>query len=180
MSLTFPTQKEEVLKENRFVKTWFMFLESVYKLCGEGRNVYLGGTLSVNTTDTSNTSGETDLISYTLEKNTVKYNKEFLEIKAFGTFAANGNSKTIKLYLGSTEIYTTTTTQNGGSFCINSTIIRTNSATQRIITEFAGTSSYTTATEDLTTNLTLKFTGNSATNGDITQNGMLIKLQLNN
>jgi len=180
MSLTFPTQKETVLNENKFVKSWFIFLENIYKLCGEGRSVFLGGSLNVNTDDASNTSGETDLLTYTLEKNTIKYNKEFIEIKAFGTFASNGNSKTIKLYLGTTEIYTTTTTQNGGSFSINSTIIRTNSAAQRIITEFAGSSSYTTATEDLTTSLVLKFTGNSSSSGDITQNGMLIKLLLNN
>jgi hypothetical protein len=180
MSLTLPTQKESVLSENKFVRTWFLLLEGVYKLCGEGRNVFLGGTLSVNTNDVSNTSGETDLLTYTLEKETLKYNKEFLEIKAFGTFAANGNSKTIKIYLGSTEIYTKTTTQNGGSFCINSTIVRTNSATQRIITEFTGSNSYTTASEDLTTSLILKFTGNSSSSSDITQNGMLIKLQLNN
>jgi hypothetical protein len=180
MSLTFPTQKETVLNENRFIKSWFIFLETIYKLCGEGRNVFLGGILNVNTTNTSNATGETDLISYTLEKNTLKYNKEFLEIKAFGTFAANGNSKTIKLYLGTTEIYTTTTSQNGGSFCINSTIVRISSATQRIITEFAGSSSYTTSTEDLTTSLILKLTGNSSSASDITQNGLLIKLQLNN
>ena len=180
MSLTLPTQKEVVLDSNKFVKTWFIFLENIYKLCGESRNVYLGGTISVNTTDATNISGETDLMTYTLDKNMLKYDNEILDIKCYGTFAANTNSKTLKLYLGSTEIYTTTTSQNGGSFCINTSIVRKSSAEESIISDFNGSSSYYSASEDLTTSLTLKLTGNSSSNADITQKGMLIKLQLNN
>lgn len=186
--ITFPTQKETVLENNRFNKLWFTFLENVYKLLGDGRNVFLGGLINVDTTPIGNiTTGEDDLQTFTLQSNILKYNNEILEIKAYGTFEANANNKTIKMYFGSTKIFDSGAIAiNGGSFSINATIIRKTSNTQDIIVECIGTNSgliktyYTTATEDLTTNIDIKLTGEATSTDDIIQKGMIIKLELNN
>ncbi len=73
--------------------------------------------ISLNTTSlgSSNSGAETDLQSYTIPNNTLATSGASLQFRIELTFAANSNNKTVKAYLGLTQIYTSTTVaQNGG------------------------------------------------------------------
>ncbi len=153
-----------------------------------GSDLYnLGGRLITNNTAVGNvTSGEDALITYSLKKNTLHNDGDVIEIVAYGTTAANGNNKTIKLVLGSTTLFTTGVVAfNNKSWCIKATLTRTGAATQQIIATFQGdlallttTATFTAGTEDLTTNLTIKCTGTSgsSTTDDVIQKGLVITM----
>lgn len=140
--------------------------------------------LTKDTTGVGNVgSGEDDLISYSIPANTVSSDGQSLEITAFGTMAANGNNKTLKLYIGSTTLYDSgALAVNNGNWCINSTIIRTGSSSQKCITTLISnnstlphSSTYISGTEDFTGAITLKCTGEATNDDDIVQEGLLLK-----
>lgn len=165
--------------------SWYKFFFQMWDRIGGGTQYNLGGTLTVSTTAVGNAgTGEDDLITYSLAKNTMGKTNDRLVIKAFGTFAANGNNKTIKLYLGSTQLFSTgAIAANAKDWCIESEIIRTGSATQEVITNcytdtsLVGTiTDYISGTEDFTTALTIKCTGEATSDDDIIQKGLTINL----
>ena len=92
-------------------------------------------------------------------------------------------AKTIKLLLGSTELFTTGAIAfNNKDWQIKATLTRTGSATQKSITVFSGdtvlltqVSDFVSGTEDFTTALTIKCTGEATSNDDIIQQGLTIK-----
>jgi hypothetical protein len=90
----------------------------------------LGGRLTTSTTSTqtgANTT-ETDLWSYPLPAGTLSADGQGLEIEAAGTFGANANNKTIRLYFGATQLSSDTTdTSNGNGIAwrIRATVDRT-------------------------------------------------------
>jgi hypothetical protein len=93
------------------------------------------------------------------------------------TFAANANSKQVKIYFGGTVIYDSTAqVQNGGVLNVFGKIIRTGAATQRVVCVATNTASvplfatgtyYTTPAETLSGDVTLKATGEAVDNNDI-------------
>lgn len=144
-----------------------------------------GGTLNVNTTEVSNVgTGEDDLITYSVPASTLATDGDSLEITAWGTFAANGNNKTIKIKFGATTILdTTAVAANGGSWVIRAGVIRTGAATQQCYaslvtdnTSLPDIAKYTTAAETLSGAVTLKCTGEATSNADITQKGLKVIL----
>ncbi len=95
-------------QNNNFSWPWSKFFEQLKVRIGAEKQYSLGGKLYSSVTTTSNTGGgEDDLISYSLEKNTLQNEGDIIEIVAFGTYANNSNNKTLKLYFGGTLIYTT-------------------------------------------------------------------------
>lgn len=165
--------------------TWFQFFEQMWERIGGAKQYNLGGTLTVNTTAVGNVgTGEDNLITYDLPDNTISETGDRLVIKAFGTFAANANNKTVKLYLGSTVLATTgAIAANDKDWCIECEIIRTAAATQECIakiytdTSLVGElSNYVSGTEDFTTDLTIKCTGEATSDDDIIQKGLTINL----
>lgn len=144
----------------------------------------VGGTLNVDTTTKGNTAGvETDLITSTVDANTLSQNGSYLEVTAFGTIATNANLKEVKLILGSTTLLATGSLgANAGTWCIKAKIIRTGSTAEKCINTIVSDNvliideaKYVAATEDLTTDLVIKCTGNGVAGNDVVQEGLIIE-----
>lgn len=138
-----------------------------------------GLTLDVNTTPVGNVgSGEDNLITYSVPGNTLDTNGQYVHFIMGGTFAASVNNKRIRIKFGSTTLFDTgaLAITSAGDWNIEGYIIRTGSATQKCIVEFnsnetalTGGADYVDATEDLTTSLTLKATGEATDDNDVVQ-----------
>lgn len=167
-----------------FTSRWVRFFHEVFVRMGGDKGYSLGGSLAINTTAVGNVgTGEDDLITYAMEKNVLLNAGDSVSIEAFGTFANNANNKTVKLILGSTTLFSTGAVAfQNQDWAIRSTIIRTGSATQKCITTFytdysdiTNIADYVSGTEDFTTSLTIKCTGEATSNNDIIQEGLIIK-----
>ena len=63
-------------------------------------------TLKTDTTDVGNiTTGEDDLMTFTLPANKMSDVGDYIKISAWGILAANANSKQMKLKFGATTLY---------------------------------------------------------------------------
>ncbi len=135
--------------------------------------LYLGVPIAFsNVTQAANSgTGETDLHSFTLPTAHFSVDKKKIQVRADGSFAANGNTKTLKLKFGAAGTVTlnpTTTAPNGVRFRIDAAITRTGSNAQRIryqvwigtSLEVIGTAS---TTETDSGALVVKLTGQSGT-----------------
>lgn len=124
-----------------------------------------------NTQVANVSTSETDLISKTIHAKTLATNGDAISGYAWGTFAANGNNKTVKLYMAGTAIFTIGPgAYNGGTWWLRFSISRTGSSTQKYGVQWntdnatagqsasSGTLSFTD-----TSNQTLKITGTSGT-----------------
>lgn len=136
--------------------------------------IYLGAPLAfINATQVANSgTGETDLHSFTLPADFFNVNKRAIRIKAEGSFAANGNTKTLKFKLGAAGTVTlnpVTTAPNGVRFSVEILVIRTASDAQSIFAKvLVGLAAFdlvslTTTTEDDGATMVAKFTGQSGT-----------------
>lgn len=158
----------------------------IYPKLGSSLNLMeVGGVANTDMTALGNVgAAETDLITYTLLANSLDAGNAFLEVEAFGTFASNGNNKQVKLYFGSSVLIDTgSVAANAGSWILHARVIRINSNAQKSITTIISDnsliinkSSYVTPTEDLTTNIIIKCTGQGTANNDIIQEGLIIKM----
>lgn len=157
-----------------------------------GTPVTPGGTLKVDTTTTGNVgAGEDNLITYAVPGAELGKNGDFLEFDVWGSFAANANTKDLKVYFGAAVIIDTTAlVLNGLDWRAHGKIVRTGAATQTATTELTiggtllsalnGTIVKTSApTETLSANVTFKCTGTDSggvpVDNSIVQNGMVIK-----
>jgi hypothetical protein len=140
--------------------------------------------LTTNTTDAGNVgAGEDDLITYSVPAGTLATDGDYIEFTMTFTFAANANSKQIKVYFGSTAIYTSgARLQNDGTLTVTGRVIRTGAATQDAAIEvstntvnFDDVAFYSTAAETLSGAITLKATGEGVSNNDIVQKILTVK-----
>lgn len=147
------------------------------------QTIPIGGKLVFDTTSVGNVgAGEDTLITYAMAADTLDQDGSFLDISTWGTFAANANNKRIKLKLGTTTLLdTTAVAANSGSWSLSAKIIRTGSATQKVIASIISdnalvldSATFTSGTEDLTTDLNLFCTGEATSNDDIIQEGLII------
>lgn len=173
---------------NLFTATWYVYLQAIFKAIRAKFKLNLSGIISVDTTAASNSgSGETDLITYTVTANTLENNGDIVSVKAWGVFAANANNKTLKLKFGSQTILTTgAVAANDGSWEINATIIRKTPTTQEITasitssnTSITQSSTRTAGTQDLTTDVIIKCTGQGTSTTDLTEDALVIGLTPN-
>jgi len=136
--------------------------------------IYAGAPLAfINATQAANSgTGETDLHSFTLDAAYFNANKRKIRVTLEGSFAANANTKTLKLKLGAAGTITlnpTTTAPNGKRFKAVVTITRTGSNAQRILAETVIHGAVNeavllaTATETDANALVVKVTGQSGT-----------------
>lgn len=184
-----PSVTEPISYENgKITNSWFTFLEKVFRITGGNYGLTLSGNLDVNTTQTSNSgAGETDLITYSLPANSLVNDGDVLEVKAWGTYAANGNNKTVKLKFGSQTILDTgAVAANSGAWEINATIVRLSATTQTISamiisgnSSVADSATRTAGTQTLSSDLTIKCTGQGTSSNDITEYCQIIKLTPN-
>jgi len=140
----------------------------------------------VSTTSVGNVgTGEDDLISTTIPASLLAKTNDVLEVEALFTFAANANAKTVKLYFGSTAIYSSgAQNQNGGSLLVRARIVRTGAATQITFANAVGSASslYGTEcqtaapTETLSSTVVVKATGEATSDNDIQETFVSLKL----
>ena len=118
-------------------------------------------------------AAETTMMSFQLPFNTLSNIGQSIQIIAYGKTAANANTKTLKLKLGSTTLFTSGATARNNLDWVFTAEIICNGATSQI---FNGSLTYngvasivttTTSSENLGTNLTIEFTGQGTTTGDI-------------
>lgn len=146
----------------------------------------VGGTINTNTTAVGNVgTGEDDLMTYTIPASTLATNGDRIEFKMAGTFAANANTKRVKVKYGATTIFDTTAIAfNGTDWSLEGLVIRTGAATQKAYVDFRSSdvllnssSDYTTPAETLSGTVVLKATGEATSNNDISQEIMAVKWQ---
>lgn len=129
-------------------------------------------------------TGVDDLMSISIAAGLLTSNGDQLEVHAAGSYANNANNKEVKLLLGTTALVATgAAAQQNGDWQVRATIMRTAAATQRVIaTHNTGASTgvtkitYTAGTEDFTTALTLKLTGEATTTDDITCKMLIVRI----
>lgn len=135
------------------------------------------GALAANTSEAGNSStGETNLISYTMPANTLDNDGDTVEVEAGFSFAANGNNKTVKLYIGSDVVYDSgAVAQNGGSLLVRATLVRDTGVIAKVSSlavpsassSFATKSTYfQTATAFASSNV-IKGTGTATSDNDV-------------
>lgn len=137
----------------------------------------VGGALYSSITDAANSSStETTLHSYTLPANALGANGDSVRIRSFGFFAANANSKVLKIKLGGVLIHSTAGSHNGESWVIDAEIFREALGAQKAIAKIHFTSSGATTvmlsgsdtlTLDLTANQLIEITGQGSASGDV-------------
>jgi len=135
------------------------------------------GTLAQNIVSNATAAGTTEqtLASYSLPANTMNRNGQRLKLRAWGTTAANGNTKTVKLYFGASSVSLGALATNNKNWYVEAEVVRTGAAAQFFFGNgqtdtTAITPTFTSGTDDFTTALTLKVTGTDGTDsaGDIT------------
>lgn len=125
-------------------------------------------------------TGEDNLLAFSIPANSLANTGDYAEFDAFGEFENNADNKTLKIIFGGTTIFNTGALAFGvgalANWRINAKIIRTAASGQKCIVTFwcnDATTSFlqtiTTSGEDLTTNLTVQFTGEGTTTDDVTQ-----------
>lgn len=132
------------------------------------------------------TSTDQDLKTITLSANTIPAASDGVEVEAWGTFAANGNSKRVKLVFdGITVADTGSVVANATTWYCKAFISRVDSSNQRVVSQIhyqATTSTgavvfnnFTTTTANLTASTVVKNVGNADASGDIVQKGLSVR-----
>lgn len=175
------TRAWEEIDPNAGTRHWGHQDKTRMQLDANGLQLKVGGdtafgraimVISSNTTTVGNTStGETDLDSFALPADSLNRTGDAVHLYASGSFAANANTKRIRAYFGTTVLFDTTALAfNGTTWSLELLIVRTGSASQKIMTRFDANDAvmvatpypftkYTTAAIDLTLSETIKLTG---------------------
>lgn len=147
----------------------------------------VGGQFFTNTTDASNSgSGETDLGNISIPANILGTNGDRIEIEASFEFAANSNTKTVKVYFGATVILSFSGSNSGsaGTAVVRGAVIRDTAggSEQIAYATFNGSNLPTAAggnctlpAETLSSAITVKCTGQGGASNDITQKSFSVK-----
>jgi hypothetical protein len=135
-----------------------------------------GGVLSsAGTTSASSSTIETEIYSSTFPANTFGQNGDSADFLLAGTFAANGNNKRLRVYLGATTIYDSTSQgMNSGEWSLRGTILRTGASSQKCVTTLSTNSltlftfnDYATASSDTTSTINLRVTAVGGATNDV-------------
>lgn len=136
----------------------------------------VGGVIKTDTTTVGNiTTGEDTLYTYSVPAATLAVDKDSIRGFVAGTFAANGNNKTIKVKFGAITILNTGAVAfNAGSWRIDFFVIRTGATTQKCFGAFTSsnttldeTATYIVAAETLSGAVSLTVTGEATATNDI-------------
>jgi len=147
----------------------------------DGFDAVVSGRIHTNYTAVGNVgAGEDDLMTYPLKGGSLDLDGKVIRVWAFGTHAANGNSKRIRVYFGSTLVGDVTSTENATTWFVDLKIFRTGATAQltNIHMRTAGQIDLriTTPAETLSGNVTIKLTGEATSNDDISQKGWVIEV----
>jgi hypothetical protein len=166
VKIRLPEHSSPITQE-RTNKVWYNFFNNAYiRLIG-----YFDATLKATLLKDTDTEGnvlatETSISNYLIKQTNLNGN-EVIDIFVGGTFATNGNNKTLRLKLNATTIYTNTVATNGGSWQVHAKVINLG-ASQKNFIENGGTSTYlTSAIDTSTTNIDIILTLQGAASDDI-------------
>ena len=143
-----------------------------------------GGVLNVDTSATGNTGAtETTLLSYSLLANSLNTDQSLIKIAGWGTFAANGNNKRIRIKIGSTTLVDTTALAvNDGVWSFSGMILRKTDSSGAAIIDLLSSNVtlpsrpyYASFSESFTADLNVFFTGEASANDDIVQEGFTVE-----
>lgn len=139
-------------------------------------SITVGGMYDINTTPVGNVgSGEDDLMTFTIPAGALGDNGDMIRAEGFGTFAANSQSKTIKLYFGTTQVGTVvgTTTFNAIDWRYTMTAVRTGASTGIVATtifvDSMAITEYTAVADTFAGTYVVKATGTASSDNDIQQ-----------
>lgn len=108
---------------------------------GTGGGAGVNNVLDINTTQVGTvTTGEDELYSYVVDKDSIDDDNDVLHARFSGTLAGNGNTKTIKVYWGDDLIVNFSGTFTS-TWTVNCEIIRVNSTLQHSNCAIVGASS---------------------------------------
>jgi len=146
---------------------------------------YKAKTLDVDATQVGNVGTGTDqLYSYTLPASTLAVDEQSIRIRIAGSFAPNGNNKTLVVNFGTTAIMTRfiTTPTITTSWVCECEIIRTSATAQKANCLFSGGDGYATSTisspgNTLSGTVAITVTGSATTNDDIYKSTASIKFE---
>jgi hypothetical protein len=153
---------------------------------GTGSDTFKSGGVIYSTGTSVNTGAntdETDGGTKSVAANSLSANGKALRYRVWGTTGATGNNKTIKLYFGGTEMYSTgAVAANAKPWFLEMTIIRTGAGTQTVLINGsfndATVAKVATATKDETTALIVKntMTNGTAADSDCTTAGAMLEV----
>jgi len=176
---------------NKYLKTdFFNYLNQLYQclyFVWERTGGYLSNipTTKYNLNTKGNAgSSATDLLSYTLQSNSLDSDGQVITIQGFGTFAANANNKSLKLSFGSSVVLQTPSLAiNGATWNVIAQVYRASSGAQKIIVNASSGSSlliaqsfYIAAKEDLSKDLQIVFNATGVADNDIVQEGLIVQI----
>ncbi len=156
-------------------------------LASVGQNTSTADATVVRTTQISSTAvgnvttGEDDLMSYTIGASGGRPYGRALRINAWGTTANNANAKSLKLKWGTETLHTIALTVSvAGIWKVEATIIFISDTNQDFFSEcrehgVASVMATGTATRDEGGAIILKFTGEATDTNDITQQGLVVE-----
>lgn len=133
-------------------------------------------------------TGETDLMTFSLPANSLNFDGDSIEVEAYGFFANNANTKTIRFYFGSTPVAFTVVGTGGSitAWYLKAVVIRNSSSTMTGVgTLFADSDVAPKAVYINTLSAggvvytgtnTIKLTGVGGATNDIRQQSMITKL----
>jgi hypothetical protein len=129
-------------------------------------------------------AGEDDLFTYTLPGGTLWRNGQGVEIHAWGTTAANANTKRLRVYFGATVVADTgAVAANADEWTVIVRVYRRGPTVQyAVITAskfngapITGTTTFTAPAETLASDITIKCTGEATADNDIVQRGLIVR-----
>ena len=128
------------------------------------------GLIAANTVSTGNGADQTEdiLQSFVLPANSLSANGKGVRVRAWGTTAANADNKQVKLYFGASVLASGVAAANNVAWNLEIVVLRTAAGAQSVIGggNFNAASvspAYTSGTDDETTALTIKCTGQDST-----------------
>lgn len=145
---------------------------------------YSLGTVTTNYGNTG--SGEDNLEVYSVAAGSLAATNDEVVAEYYFTTAANANSKTLKLYFGSDQVFTAPSLGSGVSYSATVRVIRTGAATQEIVVKWLDGNTgvvavlVTTATQTLSGAIDLKWTAEAVSDNDIVQTTSTKQFNSNN
>lgn len=159
-------------------------LNFAQKPSGNFLNVAAEGVIYISTTSTGNGADTTEdtLATFSLPANTLLNTGEALRIRAFGTCAANGDNKTMKLYFGASVVATPTAATNNKNWELELIVVKSGANTQAVLgrglVDTTPVTPYFNAGADTdTAAITIKCTGQAGTGNanDIVLKGFIVE-----
>jgi hypothetical protein len=147
-------------------------------------NFFVGGNVFVNYAGVSNsvTGSEADLLTWSYPASLLNTNRARLTLTASGGFNGNANAKTLKVKLGATDLFSTTSQAMSNTWTLVTEIVRTGTSSYKALTRFNGVGPvntfppayFTAGADNLDAGLTLAIRAQGVATGDVTNNMLVV------